>query len=49
MVTVKDILQDKHHQIFSVKPNDVVTLALETDMKDYRLDTKGNFHSSFLD
>ena len=36
MTTVKDILKNKNHQIFSVKSDDAVTLALQI-MKEYRV------------
>ncbi|MBU3621028.1 CBS domain-containing protein [Polynucleobacter sp. CS-Odin-A6] len=36
MTTVKDILKNKQHQIFSVKSTDAVTLALEI-MKEHRI------------
>lgn len=36
MATVKDILQNKHHQIFSVKSTDAVTVALEI-MREQRI------------
>jgi CBS domain-containing protein len=36
MATVKEILKNKHHQIFSVKSTDAVTLALQI-MKEHRV------------
>jgi len=36
MTTVKEILKNKHHQIFSVKSTDAVTLALQI-MKEHRV------------
>jgi CBS domain-containing protein len=36
MTTVKEILKNKHHQIFSVKSGDAVTLALQI-MKEHRV------------
>jgi hypothetical protein len=45
MATVKEILNNKNHQIFPVKSTDTVTLALQI-MKEYGLNNKGN--SCFL-
>ena len=36
MATVKEILKNKSHQIFSVKSSDAVTLALQI-MKEHRV------------
>ena len=36
MATVKELLKNKHHQIFSVKSTDAVTLALQI-MKEHRV------------
>ena len=36
MATVKELLNNKDHQIFSVKPTDAVTLALQI-MKEHRV------------
>lgn len=46
MATVKDILKNKRHEIFSVKSTDAVTLALQI-MKEHRVRSLISIHIEY--